>query len=494
MDSARWNDAIVSGDRSPRYLWAAHQEAKLIPAGKLVAERYQAIAPQIWLDTSPQIAPLASQTSSDEIFPYQKLSARYLHCPQAYGYAQLSAELGSTEVLLLANVPIDARGNLMPSIIEAWSEAPPVRQVYWLWQILQLWPSLAALNVASSLLVAENLRVEAWRVRLLQLYPDASDRSQAPNLQMLGNCWASWFATAQEPVNSQLQAIYQQLQSGQATVEAIALQLNLLLLQQSARLPLNVEVASKSDRDPDSCYPPSSPSSPLSPHLSIACTPTSRGAEGATVSRWAVKSIQILVKALLKEVAEQPQIMPPEVVEQQLAAIIRITHNLIAARHQELQVLPPPPGATLAMAIQLPQRVPTPSGTASARELYIAQLGDDSRAYWLDARQIVPLTVSRQAIEPAPTPASPQALGIGDAELLHPQIQRLILEADGLLLLCSPGFDDSGAIEQFGADWAPAILAGKMSLEEAVRFLTDMAHQLPGGDRLSVVLSYYRLT
>ncbi|MBW4619164.1 MAG: hypothetical protein KME17_07370 [Cyanosarcina radialis HA8281-LM2] len=488
-----------------RHLWAANLSAKLIPAGKLVANRYQALAPQIWLDTNPQIAPSAFEPQSDEIVPYQRLADRYLHCPQVYGYTESIEDLGSPGVLLLKNVPLDPEGHLMPSIIEAWSEASPVRQVYWLWQMLQLMPSLAELNVASSLLLGDNLRVDGWRVRLLQLYQDSGDRSGVHNLQKLGNCWSSWFQAAQEPIKNKLQAIYQRMQVQKATVEAIAPQLNLLLLEQAAQSSLSLQVAAKSARHPDSCYPhpteeqsgispplPLSPSLPLSQHLSIVCTPTRSNAEGATVSRWAVKSIQVLVRALLKEVAEQPQIMTPEVVAQQLEVIIRVTNNLLAARNEERPELRYPLGATLIMAIQLPQLVRTAKGTANAPELYIARLGD-SHAYWLDARQIIPLTDSSPAIDPAEVESSattiPQALGISDPVLLHPQIQRLIIEEDGMLLLSSESLSHN-CLEQFGSDCTPAILAGKMALEEAVESLINL------GDRhnLSVVLTHYRVS
>jgi protein phosphatase len=54
-----------------------------------------------------------------------------------------------------------------------WTQASAVRQVYWLWQILELWTPLEELGVASSLLVPDNLRVEGWRLRLRELYTDA---------------------------------------------------------------------------------------------------------------------------------------------------------------------------------------------------------------------------------------------------------------------------------------------------------------------------------
>jgi protein phosphatase len=184
--------------------------------------------------------------------------------------------------------------------------------------------------------------------------------------------------------------------------------------------------------------------------------------------------------------------MTPEVVSQQLEVIIRVTNNLIAARNEEQPELRSPLGATLVMAIHLPQLVQTAKGTANAPELYIARLGD-SYAYWIDARQILPLTASSEAIDPAQVESTattiPQALGISDPELVRPQIQRLIIEEDGLLLLCSESISNN-CLEKFGVDCVPVILAGKMTAEEAVQSLIELSDR----HNLSVVLTHYRVS
>ncbi|MDD1417292.1 serine/threonine-protein phosphatase, partial [Dolichospermum sp. ST_con] len=64
----------------------------------------------------------------------------------------------------------------------------PVRQVYWLWQILQLWTPLSELGVAQSLLLADNLCVQGWCIRLLELYQN----TEQPTLQDLDVSTDPW--------------------------------------------------------------------------------------------------------------------------------------------------------------------------------------------------------------------------------------------------------------------------------------------------------------
>jgi protein phosphatase len=63
----------------------------------------------------------------------------------------LETSTAAAEILLLENAPIDATGKLFPSLVEALPQAPAVRQIYWLWQILELWKPLADNGVSYSL-------------------------------------------------------------------------------------------------------------------------------------------------------------------------------------------------------------------------------------------------------------------------------------------------------------------------------------------------------
>jgi serine/threonine protein phosphatase PrpC len=416
---------------------------------------------------------------------------------------------------------------------------------------------LAEYRVVSSLFVCENIRVEGWRVRLRQLYTDAIGdtadgdsthregvpgypKSEAahskkslgsqtlvkpllvPRLQQLGECWASWFKEAQMPVKTQLHEIYQQMQAEEPSYSAIARQLNQLLLEESAKLPWHYQVAGATDSGPrrqqneDTCYPTlsdllaeSASQDPLIHHLSIVCDGIGGHEGGEVASSLAVQCIKLQVQAILNEVQEDTSLMMPDTVGEQLAAIIRVANNLIAAQNDaQKREARQRMGTTLVMALHLPQQVKTPTGFGHTHEVYIAHVGD-SRAYWLTPHSCQQLTVDddvatrevrtgRSLYQPAlarlDAGALTQALGTRDADLLRPTVQRFIIEEDGVLLLCSDGLSDNNLVEQSWAEVAEPILTGQMSLESAVQFLINRANQKNGHDNTSVVLSYYHVS
>jgi len=537
-----------------RYLWVTGSAATSLPVGEQVRGRYQVIAPQIWQDMHPELPPEASEQLTGNILPYLRLYPHRLHVPEVYGVCQLRESVPESVVILLENVPIDPSGELYPSIEGMWTQASAVRQVYWLWQILELWTPLEEMGVASSLLFPDNLRVEGWRLRLRELYTDividkepafatASTDSGASSsdvlttetssggsaalikppvkasLQQLGECWESWCRKASVSVASQLREIAEQLQTERPSLKAIASDLNQLLIEQAARQPLRLRVAGATDTGPqhdhneDSCFPLSwdlstdlsQPRDPLIPHLSVVCDGIGGHEGGEVASQLAVQSIKLQVRALLAELAEDPEIMTPELVTEQLSAIIRVANNLIASRNDEQERESRRRMATtLIMALQLPQIVKMPDGEGNAHELYIASVGD-SRAYWITPRYCQQLTVDddvatrevrmgrrlyREALQRPDAGALTQAVGTRDAELLRPTVRRFILEEDGLLLLCSDGLSDNNWLEELCVDYPRDIFSGKLSLEAAVRSLIDLANQKNGHDNTSVVLTY----
>ncbi len=521
-----------------RYLWAEHPFASQIPPGELVQERYQVISPRIWLDTRPDLMPHITELLPEGIMPYLHLYPQRLHIPEVYGYAVLSEDSTPPNILLLENVPVDATGKLMPSIVEAWEQASAVRQLYWLWQILELWKPLAEEGVVSSLLLAENLRVEGWRVRLLQLYPDVVElieNSTEPgleqlreftgthSLQQLGNSWASWFGEAQSQVSGQLQELYQQLLAEDGDYSALARSLNQLLLEQAALNPLRWQVGGATDSGPrqerneDYCFPTADElpdvelekqSNPSRPQLMIVCDGIGGHEGGEVASQLAVQTLKLQLQARLTEVAEDAEILTPDVVAEQLAAIIRVANNLITTRNDEQnREARQRMGTTLVMALQLPQQLIGTNGIGNSHELYIAHIGD-SRAYWITPQYCQQLTVDdvvatrevrmgrslyRQALQRQDAGSLTQAIGTRDALQLRPTVQRFILEEDGLLLLCSDGLSDRNLVEQSWADYAEPILKGEISLKSAVEYLIHLANQKNGHDNTSVVLGCCRV-
>ncbi|HYW19633.1 MAG TPA: protein phosphatase 2C domain-containing protein [Nodularia sp. (in: cyanobacteria)] len=499
-----------------RYLWASGSLAAAISSTTKVLDRYDVITQQIWLDTQPALAPTVPEELPTAVMPYLRLYQERLHLPEVYGFVH-TPEAGADDILLLENVPIDETGNLYPTIANAWEKATAVRQVYWLWQILQLWKPLSELGVAYSLLIPDNVRSHGWCVRLLELHqtPD----TQKPSLQDLGQSWQPWVASVNTPVSQELENIVQQMYSTEAELEIISTQLNALLLSSAAELPLSLKVAAATDIGPelrhneDNCYPltASDLDDPILPRLTILCDGIGGHQGGEVASQLAVQSLKLQIRALLREVGEQTELVQPDLLQSQLKASLRVVNNVLCACNDEQKRQGRERMATtLVMAVQVPQRVPTTSGWQSdnGHELYLANIGD-SRAYWITPNYCQLLTVDdivatrevrsarslyRSALESIDATALTQALGIKDAEFLHIAIKRFILEEDGVLLLCSDGLSDHNLVEKSWQDYVIPLLAGQISVEDAVRNWINLANEKNGHDNTSVVMTLCRVS
>lgn len=499
-----------------RFLWATGPQAEQMPVGTTINDRYYVLSSQVWLDSRPGEPPEVLDEFPDEVLPYLHLYPERLHIPEVYGLCQLGDASPASPILLLDNVPVDIRGQLYPSIAEAWTEATAVRQVYWLWQILQLWEPLAEEEVAESLLVPDNLRVEGWRVRLLQLY----SAKQRATLRDLAECWQPLIGAAHPQIQPALEDIFQLMRRSSGSPEAARTELNQLLLEQAALLPLHLEVAGATDTGPhrshneDTCYPLTADlqqQHPLIPYLTVVCDGVGGHDGGEVASQLAVQSFKPLIQNLLTEIAEQPELSSPAVVSKQLEELVRVVNNVIAAQNNEQgRELRQRMGTTLVMALQLPQHFKTAAGDSykNGHELYLVHVGD-SRAYWITETSCQRLTVDDdvatrevrlghslywEGLKRPDAGALTQALGTRDGEYLSPTVRRFIVEEDGLLLLCSDGLSDSDWGEKSWANYGPAVLNGEMSLQAAVKYLIDLANEQNGHDNTSVVMTHCRVS
>lgn len=537
-----------------RHLWAIGDGVRQIPVNTVVGERYLVKAPQIWLDTNPGTVPEVPEVLPGRILPYLHLYPHRLHIPELHGLCPLSDK---SIALLLDNVPIDETGALLPSLESVWPTVPPVRQVYWLWQLFQLWEPLNHYGVALSLLLPENVRVQGWRVRLHQLLrnrqelemplairrEDLDDREPPPTLppsfpppdpaasrdvkaqtfllKDLAEVWLPWIEQAHATVKAPLRAICAAMQTAADTelgLQTIATQLNHLLLEQSAQLPVHIEVVGKTDTGPqrshneDACYPDSrypDQNDTLRPRVGIICDGIGGHEGGEVASRRALDDLKRLTEYLLADFQHQTNPTLPSEVAEQLESRVRVVNNVIAEQNDaQGRAMRQRMGTTLVMAVQLPQQVETPSGVRSAHELYLVHVGD-SRAYWLTPNYCHLLTldddvatrevrlgrsVYQEALERPDGGALTQALGTRDADALQPTVQRFMVEEDGLLLLCSDGLSDNDRVEQAWQQLTLPVFSGKWSLEEAVQAWIDVANQRNGHDNTSVVLMRFVVT
>ncbi|WP_066379272.1 MULTISPECIES: 4-Cys prefix domain-containing protein [unclassified Anabaena] len=510
-------DLVCASCQTPlvyRYLWATGSLTAKTPLGTKLVDRYEAIAQQIYLDTQPRLPPAIPAELPPVVIPYLRLQSERLHLPQPYGFVS-NGEEGTNDILLLENVPIDEQGNLYPCLTAAWQQAKAVRQVYWLWQILQLWTPLSKFGQAQSLLIPDNLRVQGWCVRLLELH---TTTSSPPRLLDLADAWQPLVEAANQAIVSELRHIVQLMTNSEVELDTIKTQLNSLLLSTAAELPLNLKVVGATDigiqqqQNEDTCYPNTNdnPDDSLLPHLSIVCDGIGGHQGGEVASQLAIQSLKLQIRALLAEVAEQTELVPPKLLQEQLEACIRVVNNLISSRNDELKRQGRERMATtLVMALQVPQRALKQSGGQSnnAHELYLASVGD-SRAYWITRNYCQQLTIDndvatrevrlaramyRQALQKPEAHALTQALGIRDAEGLRLVIQRFILDEDGILLLCSDGLSDNNLVEKYWQDYALPVLTGQLAVEDAVREWINLANEKNGHDNTSVVLTFCRI-
>lgn len=492
-----------------RYLWAV--EPKERPIGSIVGNgRYKVVAPRLWLDLQPGLVPFMPAEIPDDYLPYLHLYDYRLHLPEIYGVCQEAGQ----DTLLLENVPFDRDGTPYLGLMQNFAQSSAVRQVYWLWQMLELWEPLLNWQVASSLLLEENLRVHDWRLRLRELTTDTTE----PKLSELASLWSGLLPETRSSITAPLQEICVQMHDPKADFATIRKALNQLLLEQAGLLSLGLQAQGITDvgkvreHNEDTCYPLGEiiVQDDLFPRLAIVCDGIGGHEGGEVASHMAVQSFKPQIRAFLAELSEQPELVEPDVICDQLAAITRVVNNLISNQNDEQERSDRRRmGTTLMMTLQVPQRVRTISGTilSNSHELYLVSVGD-SRAYWLTPRSLHQLSIDddvsvrevrlgrstyRDALMRPDAGALTQALGTRDSESLRPRVQRFILEEDGLLLICSDGLSDMNLVEQHWQEFADSLRSGQ-TLEEAAKAWVELANEKNGSDNISLVLTQFQVT
>lgn len=489
------------------YLWLVGKHISNLHTSQLIKNRYKVINNRLCQDTKPEQLPFLSNQIPNSIAPYFKLFAYNLHLPIVYDFLIIENE----EIIILDNVPIDKNGKLYPCLNDVWQEAEPLQQLYWLWQILELWQPLTRKKVAKSLLIPENLRVDNWRIRLLELVPN-----QKTSLKQLGDSWQNLAISASTKISSKLEFIVSELQKATYPLNIIQEIFNELLLKQATEKPLRTKITSATAKghqptnNEDYYYPteldlyvaPINHLQNLAHNIMIICDGMGGHEGGEIASHLGVESLKIQLKMFLAEFIKTYEIINPEIIKQELAAIIRVTNNLIYSRNKlegkkDKSIM----GTTLVMALQLPQI----AIKGNTHEVYLVNIGD-SRAYWLTLNNCQQLTVDddcttreillvkktyRQALQQPFSNKLTQALGVKDGEHLYPNIQRFILVEDGVLLLCSDGLSDNDFLEQNWHNFIPQVLRGEVSLKETIISLLQLAIEINVHDNITIVATLY---
>ncbi|WOD38780.1 protein phosphatase 2C domain-containing protein [Nodosilinea sp. E11] len=491
------------------YLWAVGTDLETLPVDELVGQRYRVVAPYIWLDTQPDQRPSAPDTFPPEAMPYLKAHPLRLHVPGLYSVLERT---GAPPILLLDNAPIHPQsGDLLPELAAGLASALPLRQANWLWQLWELWKNLGELGLAGSVLMPGNLRVDGWRLRLRELAPEV----EPPTLADLTELWRSLLSPLHLSVSEPLRRLVNGLDAGTLDADTLSLELNQILLSQAATATTRIALSGATAQGPtqprneDACWPQGTQADGAQGlQVAMVCDGVGGHDGGEVASQLTVQSLQIQLQALLAETQNELRALPPEVIIQQLEAVIRIVNELInfqndnqgrVGRHRM--------GTTLAMAVVIPQRVQTGEGWERVNEVYLAHVGD-SRAYWITPDYCHLLTVDddiagreviagRQtwpvALERSDADALTQALGTRSGDHLRPHIQRFVFDETGILLLCTDGLSDNYRIEDAWANYIGLIVKDIVTLDSAVASWIELANQKNGHDNTAVVLMQHKV-
>ncbi len=489
------------------YLWAVGTDLETLPIDELVGQRYRVVAPYIWLDTQPDQRPSAPDTFPSEAMLYLKAHAHRLHVPGLYSVLERT---GAAPILLLENAPIHPQaGVLLPDLAAGLFSASPLRQANWLWHLWELWGTLGELELARSLLMPNNLRVDGWRLRLLELRPEA----EPPTLADLVELWRSLLSPLHRSVSEPLRLLVNKLDANDIDPDTLALELNQILLSQAATVSTRITLSGATAQGPtqprneDACWPlGTQPDGGL--QVAMVCDGVGGHEGGEVASQLAVQSLQIQLQALLAETQNELRGLPPQIIIQQIEAVIRIVNELINFQNDNHGwVGRQRMGTTLVMAVVLPQRVQTEAGWERVHEVYLAHVGD-SRAYWITPDYCHALTVDddiagrevmagRQtwpvALERSDAGALTQAIGTRSGDHLTPHIRRFIFDETGILLLCSDGLSDNYRIEDAWANYIGLIVKDIVTLDSAVASWVELANQKNGHDNTAVVLMQHKL-
>ncbi len=497
-------------DQQPPALTVGTRVGRMVPQE---GQRYAVITPRLLLDLHPYFPPQMPGDDGgtgadgqgdadgygggqipDHLLPYLKLIPQQLHIPQLYGQLSLDShpDLWLLEVGSLPD-PVDPVGDhVLPRLTQAWSQANALRQATWLWQVARLWEPLLAQGVASSLLQGELLQVNGPVLRLRELQRDG----EPPTLAQLGQTWAS-FDKAAAPWREFFQSLCQQLQGGGIVDGAgliACLDGAIASLASAHRYSYGAiaqtDAGPTRDHNEDACYPDHpkqfTQDEPDPPAV-IVCDGIGGHAGGEIASQIAIGTIQHRLREAVTTESNPPTAAIRAALEQAiLEANDKICQRNDAESRQERERM----GTTVVTAV------------AQGSSLYLGYVGD-SRIYWITRSGCYQLSLDddvaarevrlgyafyRDAVSFPGGGALIQALGMGPANRLYPNLDRLILDEDSLILLCSDGLSDYDRLEQYWQTELLTVLQGEQDLATAVERLVAIANQKNGHDNVTVGL------
>ncbi len=483
-----------------RYLWVIGATGK---AGETLEDRYVFRGPRVVLDTQVGLPLKLAADLPTSLVPYLKLFPFRLHLPQLYTVIPPRRKK-TPPIVLLEQAPLYAADffaaqlgadSVSMPLSDSWIYARPLRQINWLWQMAQLWQPMVSQGVASSLLQPNLLRVEERLLRVLELQPDFET---IPTLADLGVVWQQWLPETSEALAPDFDKLCQALMQGSiSTPELLLDQLERLLVRYQESYQLKIDISARTDTGPmrdhneDACYPNHSVIEQNSQErLAVVCDGVG-GHDGGEVASG------IAIEAMTSHLTQLQQgALPTDVVIAELEAATYQANDLISQRNDDEQR-------------QDRQRMGTTLVTTLVhnQQAYVTHIGD-SRAYLITGSGCYQLTVDddiasrevrlgyipyREALKQPASGSLTQALGMASSAVLRPSVQRLILDEDCVLLLCSDGLSDYDRVETLWRTEVLPLLHQETDLVTVTKRLIDQANQLNGHDNVTVAILHCRV-
>lgn len=502
----------VCGTSIPhRYLWVIGTRSTPYQTGDKLFDRYLFKSSRVVLDTQPGLPLSSAFDITDDVLPYLKLFPFRLHVPQLYCLLKIETPTDDPLVLaLLEDAPlatIDFEASDRPPsaplaqvtvaeiFVEAWRNADVLRQINWLWQMVQLWEPLQREGVAWSLVNPDLLRVEGPLLRLLSL--EFNSRT-GPSLAALGKFWVKWCLPHVGQWRTKFSELCDRLVGAElTTTEALCAELEAWLAIVRTATEVRIDVATRTDPGPsrdqneDACYPQDGMVLHNSQDgLLIVCDGVG-GHEGGEVASG------IAISVLTEHLKQTPLTeLSPDGVMGEAEIAVGMANDLIVKqndgenRHDRDRM-----GTTVVMAL------------AQGHDLYLTNLGD-SRAYLINAQGCYQLTTDddiatrevrlgylpyRDAVRQPGSGSLIQALGMVPSSMLRPAVQRFIVDSDCLFLLCSDGLSDFERVETLWQKHLLPLLSGQVDLAQTTKILIAEANRLNGHDNVTIGLLHYRV-
>jgi protein phosphatase len=511
----------VCGTSIPRrYVWVIGATSTVYQTGDVLFDRYVFKGPQVVIDTQPGL-PLASAFDiTDDVLPYLKLFPFRLHLPQLYSLLKIAPPDAETDaqpeiLALLEGAPLTPadfgsptqqphsellqRVAVAQNFTDAWRTASVLRQIHWLWQMVELWDPLQREGVAWSLVNPDLLRVEGPLLRLLSL--DFNPKT-VPSLAVLGEFWAKWCLPHLGEWRTQFADLCDRLVSenlATTSVLSTALEEWLAIVRASYEVTIDISTCTdpgpSRDQNEDACYPPPSDGGMVLHNsregLLIVCDGVGGHEGGEVASGTAISALTAHLKQTPLPQRSAHEVMAESETAVGIANDLIVKQNDQEDRHDRDRM-----GTTVVMAL------------AQGPDLYLTNLGD-SRAYLITAQGCYQLTTDddiatrevrlgylpyRDAVRQPGSGSLIQALGMVPSSMLRPSVQRFIVDSDCIFLLCSDGLSDFERVETLWSQHLLPLLSGQIDLTQASKTLIAQANRLNGHDNVTVGLLHYHVT